>query len=365
MDHIRILKRAFSITRSYRALWVFGILLGLTAGGRAGANAGGGGGGNGGGGDGSGGVPGPFPPPQISPEVINALIIAGVTLLCIILLLSVITVIVRYVAETALIRMVDQHEATGVKVGVRQGFRLGWSRAALRLFLLDLVIGLGVALVFLLLLAVAASPLLVWFTANDAARVLGTVAAVALIIVVIFALVITAIALSLLSQFWHRAVVLEGHGVRDALRRGWQLLRQRLGDGVIMGLILFGLGLAWALVLVPVVFLLLALAALGGGLPALLAFAVTSLITQSQGAAPWIVAAVVGLPIFIVIMALPLLFLGGLAQTFQSSTWTLTYRELLALEAAGQANGDAPPPGGDDLPAPGDEDLPPAPMPAA
>jgi hypothetical protein len=344
MDHIRILKRAFSITTSYRALWVFGILVALTAGGRAGANASGGGGGNGGGS--SGGVPGPFPPPQISPEVINALIIAGVTLLCVILLLSVVTVIVRYVAETALIRMVDQHEASGVRVGVREGFRLGWSRAALRLFLLDFGIGLAVAIAFLLLLAVAASPLLVWFTDSDAARVLGTMAAVALVIVVIFTAVVTAIALSLLSQFWHRAVVLEGHGVREALRRGWQLLRQRLGDVVIMGLILFGLGLAWAIVLIPVVFLLLALAAIGGGLPALLAFAVTSLITQSQGAAPWIVAVVVGLPIFIVIMALPLLFLGGLAQTFQSSAWTLTYRELLALEAAGQApgNGGAPAP---------------------
>jgi hypothetical protein len=339
MDHIRILKRAFSITTSYRALWVFGILVALTAGGRASGNASGGGGGNGGGGSGG------FQGPDLSPEVLNALIIAGVTFLVIVLALTVVAIIVRYVAETALIRMVDQHEAAGAKVGVRQGFRLGWSRAALRLFLMDFGIGLVVVLAFLLLLALAASPLLVWFTDSDAARVLGTVVAVALVIVVIFAAVVTAIALGLLAQFWHRAVVLEGRGVRDALRRGWQLLRQRLGDVIIMGLILFGLGLGWAIVLVPVVFLLLAVAAVGGGLPALLGYAITSLITQTQGAAPWIVAAVVGLPIFIVIMALPLMFLGGLAETFQSSTWTLTYRELLALEAAGQApgNGGAPP----------------------
>jgi len=142
--------------------------------------------------------------------------------------------------------------------------------------------------------------------------------------------------------------VLEDRQVNEAMRRGWQLLRQRLGDVVVMGLILFALGLAWTIVMVPVIFLLVAVAAIGGGLPALLVYAVGSLI--AQGATPWIAAAIVGLPIFIVVMAIPLAILGGLAQTFQSSTWTLTYRELLALEAA------RPAPGGD---------QPPAPLPAA
>ena len=43
---------------------------------------------------------------------------------------------IHLVPPTALIRMVDRHEATGEKVSVRQGFRLGWSRAALPLWLL-------------------------------------------------------------------------------------------------------------------------------------------------------------------------------------------------------------------------------------
>ena len=133
-----------------------------------------------------------------------------------------------------------------------------------------------------------------------------------LVMLVIFAAIVAAIALGLLSQLWHRAIVLEGHALRAAVRRGWQLLRQRLGDVVLMGLMVFALGLVWAIVLVPVVFLLLAVAAVGGGLPALLAYAATSLATE--GAVPWIAALVVGLPIFIVIMALPLAILGGLAR---------------------------------------------------
>jgi len=93
-------------------------------------------------------------------------------------------------------------------------------------------------------------------------------------------------------------------------------------------------------------------AAISGGLPALLIYAVASLV--AQGTAPWIAALIVGVPIFIVVMAIPLLVAGGLMQTFQSSTWTLTYRELLALEAARPAPVDLPP-------APEASDLPPAP----
>jgi len=339
MDHIRILKRAFSITTSYRALWIFGILVALTTGGNFGGSSSGGGDGGG-----SGRGPGTFQWPEISPDVLTGLIVAAVVSLCVALLLAVAAAIARYVAETALIRMVDQHEATGVKVSVRQGFRLGWSRAALRLFWMDFIIGLSALIAFLLLVLLAASPLLVWLTDSTPARVLGTVVAVALAVVIIFVVILASIALSLLVQFWHRAVVLENRNVNAAVRRGWQLLRQRLGDVVVMGLILFALGLAWTIVLVPVIFLLVAVAAIGGGLPALLVYAVASLI--AQGATPWIAAAVVGLPIFIVVMAIPLATMGGLAQTFQSSTWTLTYRELLALEAA------RPAPGGDQPPAP-------------
>jgi hypothetical protein len=337
MDHIRIIKRAFSITMSYRTLWVFGILMALTTGGRISGSGGSGGGG----GDGGTG-PGPFQGPEISPDVLTGLIVAGVVFLCVLLMLAAGAIIARYVAETALIRMVDQHEATGEKVSVGQGFRLGWSRAALRLFLMDFVIGLSMLIAFLLSVLLAASPLLVWLTDSTPARVLGTVVAVALGVVIIFALILVSIALSLLLQFWHRAVVLEDRTINEAMRRGWQLLRQRLGDVVVMGLILFALGLALTIVMVPVIFLLVAVAAISGGLPALLVYAVASLI--AQGATPWIAAIIVGLPIFIVVMAIPLAVLGGLVQTFQSSTWTLTYRELLALDAA------RPAPGGGDLP---------------
>jgi hypothetical protein len=66
-------------------------------------------------------------------------------------------------------------------------------------------------------------------------------------------------------------------------------------------------------------------------LPALLVGGLASLILE--GGVPWILAGVVGLPIFILVMAAPWIFLGGLMEAFKSSVWTLTYQELRALES--------------------------------
>ena len=44
-------------------------------------------------------------------------------------------------AETAVIRMVDEHENTGVKYRFKQGWKLGWNRRAFRVWLVDLIIG--------------------------------------------------------------------------------------------------------------------------------------------------------------------------------------------------------------------------------
>jgi hypothetical protein len=45
----------------------------------------------------------------------------------------------------------------------------------------------------------------------------------------------------------------------------------------------------------------------------------------------------VGLPIFILVMLAPWFGLGGLMEVFQSSAWTLTYRELRDLGEAEKA----------------------------
>jgi hypothetical protein len=333
MDHLKVLKRAWEITWRYRVLWVFGIIVALTTarssrGPQYSFN-------------GEDFAPGgEFPLPAIPPEVSSILIAIGVGLACVIVILIIASVVARYVAETALIRMVDDYEETGEKRSVRQGFRLGWSRTALRLFLIDLLIGLPTALAFILLFALALAPLLLWTTKSTAAGVVGTVATIGLGFLFVLLAIVVGIVLSLLMHFFRRACALEELGVIESIRQGFDFVRQHLKDVGIMWLIMVGLGLGWMILMIPVTILLVVVGAMVGGFPALLVGGLASLFFE--GAVPWILAAAVGIPIFILVVAVPGLFLGGLAEVFKSSVWTLTYRELRALESLETEPGQLP-----------------------
>jgi len=359
MDHIKVLKRAWEITWRYRVLWIFGIILALTTA-SGGYRGGGGGGGGGGSGNGNGGSNGDFPPlgglsvPEIPPQVVTILITIGIVLACVIFILVIAAAVARYVAETALIRMVDDYEETGEKRGVRQGFRLGWSRTTWRLFLIKLLVGLPTALVFILLFVLASAPLLLWVTGSIPAGVIGTVATIGLFFMALFLAIVVGVALSLLEKFFWRACALEELGVIEAIRQGFDIVIKHWQDVLVMWLIMVGVRIGWAVAMIlvlillfPVMILLMIVGGVLGGLPALLVWGGASLFFE--GAVPWILAGVVGLPIFILVMAVPWLFLGGLMEVFKSSTWTLTYRELRALE------GVEPEP--DQLPEPDTPDL--------
>lgn len=340
MDHMQILRRAFNITLNYRTLWIFGILLAISSGGSGGSAGGSGSGG--GGSSGGGGFPGGTV--VLPPFLEQNLLAIGVALACFILLLVVVFSILRYVSETALIRMVDGHEATGERLSFRQGWRLGWSRAAWRMFLIDLLVGLIIVPAIVLLLAIAFSPLLLLTTQNDTFRILGVVLAIGLGLLVIFLAIVVGTVVSVVAEFWRRAVALENLGVFDAIRRGFTLVRRRLGDVVIMALILFGLGLAFSLLLIPVVFLLLFAAGLLGGIPGVAAGLITSLFVEaSRNPLPVIIGFAVGLPIFILVMSIPLAIIGGIAETYRSTVWTLAFRETSALDTPPEPPADIPP----------------------
>jgi len=244
------------------------------------------------------------------------------------------------VSETALIRMVDEHENSGEKVTIREGFRLGWSRAAWKMFLMDLLVGVSFVTIFILLLALAALPLLVWLTKNTPLQVVGTIVSAGSILLLVFAAIVAALAVTLIIIFARRACVLENLGVRASLRRGYEMVRQRLGDLVMMGVMMFGIGLLWIIVTIPVILAVIVVSALLAGLPALLAGSIAGFFTQ--GTTPWIVAAIIGAPIFLIAVIIPATLIGGWQKVFSSSAWTLTYREVLALEQI-KVNDELPP----------------------
>jgi hypothetical protein len=319
MDHFGIVRRAWNITWTYRTLWLFGFLAALA----------------GSGGNSSWRMPansGSFPPsgpggmPAIPWNLISGMASLLIALGCVIFLLVVIFTVLRYLGQTALIRMVDRLEGQGEKVSWRAGFRLGWSRAAGRIFLIDLVVGLGVFLLALLLLGMALAPLLLLTTQSEASRVLGVAASIGLGLLVFLLLLVIAIALGLLTPFFYRAAALDGLGVFAAIRSGMSMVRRRFTDVLLMGLILFGINLGVGLVMIPAVLAVLVVAGVAGGAPGFAVYALASqLTTESMAIA---LGALVGLPIFLIVLIIPLAFLSGVLETFNSSNWTLVYREL-------------------------------------
>ena len=351
----KILKRSWYILWNYRVLWIFGILLALTSGGGSSGNSG----------SNSrasqtdnGAFPGTLPegtpqwvqrftewfvqnvePIFTHPEQhIGTFVIIGVVIFLVVLLLSALAALVRYPSETAVMRMVDEYEQTGSKLSFRQGWKLGWTRRAFRLWLIDLVLSIPVLVFILLLLAVG---LIVYFSVSSTFQVassLGVVAAIGLGFLSIFLLVVVSVFLTLLRNFFVRAAALEGLGVRASLKYGWAMFKRNWKSAGLMWLVMAGIGLGVGIagvvvffLLIPAYLVLLIPAALVAALPGLIAFGITSIF--ASGPLAWIIALLVAMPFFFIVMFAPLFLLNGWYLIYQSNVWTLTYREIKAMES--------------------------------
>lgn len=347
MKHSEVLKRAWTNLVSYKALWIFGIILALTT-----ASGGG-----------SGGTsfynfsgdefdrrgtridlqPGDnvfekigeafereleeanreldrFFNDELEYDVETNLVKILITLFWIGLVLFVIANVLRYTSETALIRMVDAREETGEQLSFREGLRLGWSRTAWRLFLIDLTFSLPILVVFLSLFATSFALMLPWALGGNGSVIL-TVAAIGLFFLTILVAILVGIVVSLLKPFFRRASALDELGVFASIRQGYKVVRHNLKDVGLMWLIMIGLGFGWSIVIVPV-FLVMGVSGLTLGIIA--GFMVGGFTGIFWGV-------VTGLIVGGLVIIIPLAFLQGLREVFNSSTWTITYRELRAI----------------------------------
>ena len=344
MNHTQILKRAWTILWGYKTLWVFGIILALTS---ASFN-------NGGNqsryefssNDADNGGFHLTPPPEIarefealgerlneffSEENLSTLIGIIVGLVCLGLLLFTVFRIANYVSQVALIRMVDQYETSGEKVTWKQGFRLGWSRQAWQLFLVDLVIFLPLFVIVLVLIGCAALPLIASSVNGEQPAVFNIVTAIGISFMAIFLLIVIGLVLSLVMELIRRVCVLEERGAIEAIRQGVQTLRSHFKDVFLMWLILVGVNLAYFVVMIPVLLLVLGVGVLLGGGLGFLTYSLAAISGSQLAAILWAVG--LGLMLFIIVISIPLGFLGGLRETFFSTTWTLTYREIKLVKA--------------------------------
>lgn len=354
MDHKKVLKRAWNILWAYKALWVFGLIMALVVGGnpapsgdgRNGLQLDGGNNSNGGSSEwttqdflrsmreqlGQAGEEfSRFWEGTVVPNTPAWLIGLAIAVGVFILIAMVVSTFLRYMTETSLIRMVDDYEAGGGKVSVGKGFRLGWSRRAWRMFLIDLAVGIPVGLAFFLLFVLAIAPVFLWATENETLGVLGTIATIGFFFLWIILIIVVSIALALLNPFFRRACVMEDLGVGASIRRGWTMVREHFKDAILMGLILFGINLVFGIITAIAAVIMGAAGLLTGGLIGLAAGLLAAI--GSSGATPWVFGALFGATALAVVVGIPLWFLRGQYLTYVSSTWTLTYREMLALDA--------------------------------
>jgi hypothetical protein len=240
-------------------------------------------------------------------------------------------IIARNVSETALIRLVDNYERTGEQRTFREGFRMGWSKAAVRLFLINLVVAIPFILAFFTLTAIALAPLLLWLSGNTVSGIFGTISTIGLGFLSILIFIFLAVAINVLLHFVRRASALEDLGVIDAYKAGFGLLRENLGSIVLMWLIMLGVQIGSALLMIPIVLLSLVVSGVFSGIFFLIVRGLAGLFFS--GAAMWIISGAITIPIFILVLSVPLAIAGGLIKVYESSVWTLTYRELTVLSA--------------------------------
>jgi len=359
MDPIKILKRAWHILWSYRALWVFGLILAL-----AGAGSHGNGSNSSSRHEANPQSSQQQPLPQdmreafkqgsqemqrlfnegltkagISKEELSTLIWIGVIFVVLCLIFGLVLAVARYVSETAVIRMVDEYENTGTKMTIKQGFRIGWSRTSWRLFLINLLVNLPLILgIVLLLTGVGIAIFRSMSQGFQQPATFTIVALIGVMFLLIFVVAIISIFLGLLRHFFWRACALENLGVRESLSRGFQMARENWKNIGLMWLVMIGLGIVWAIVsiiaiilTIPVVLVTAVAGALVAVIPVLLAGGLTSLFLH--GWLPWIVGALFVLPLFFTIAFSPWILLGSWQTVFVSTVWTLVYRELKALPA--------------------------------
>lgn len=354
INYGNILKRAWNVIWNYRTLWIFGLLLAATiAGGASGAGSGRGTAYNATDQDhyhySTPVLPQDAPQPMkdfadwfqlnVEPLIthpmdhINTFITIGLVLLGLILFASLIAAFVRYPSETAVMRMVDNNENSGTKVNFKTGWKLGWNKRAFRLWLIDLLLAIPILLSLLVLAGGVMLIVLNVTSHGESVGTVGLVIGIILLVIGIFTLVVLGLLIELVRKFNSRATTIDNLSVKESFRYGWAMFKKNWQPIIVMGLIMFGIGIGFGLVsvvisilLIPAYLVMVIPAILVAFLPALLGFGITSIFVSSP--VNWMIGLLVGLPFFGLIVALPILFFQGLYEVFRSTVWTLTYREL-------------------------------------
>jgi hypothetical protein len=300
MDYGEVLSRAWQIIWKHKVLWIFGILAGCSSSGN------------------SGNVSYSFSgdnAPRWAQDLsmqFNRIpdwqiaVWVGIAIL-VILVLVVLAIFLSTVGRIGVIQGVKRSEqgTDGMSFGelFRSSLPYFW-----RVFLLNLLVGVGYAVVIFVLV--------ITFT-------LGAVVTLGLALICLIPFICLLIPISWLLfvflEMSNAAIVVDDLGIMDGLQRGWRVFTNHIGPMIVMGLILFvGVSLIGGLIIGAPMFLI-AIPALGG------------LFLGGENAM-WGGLLVAGL-CFVIYLPV-LIVLNGILTSYVKSAWALTYMRLSGRPAA-------------------------------
>lgn len=308
MNYGDTLKRSWQLTWNNKWLWLLGFLAALGGGSSAASNsnyqmdpgtATGG----------------------ISPELAAGLTGVALLLCCVGVVIGILLWLVSLASKGGLITSVAELDR-GQASSFGRAFRQGWAKLlplvgmTLLLFavviVLSIILAIGFAGTLAAALGAGAS-----MDSDALAGLLGTAGFVFLCLLCL--LIPLTLVLNLIYAFAYRGIMLGDMAVMDSIRHGWRVVREHLGEIVLLGLIFFVVNLIIGAISLGIIGLL----GIGSGL-------IGDLMAGTSPSTTQIVGGIVGL------LATGLIFaiISAIFTAWRSATFTLAYQQWTGKEAA-------------------------------
>jgi hypothetical protein len=243
--------------------------------------------------------------------------------LCLLVVIGLFTLLFSEIGHGGLIVNAERIE-NGQTTAIREGLRAGAGRAGalfgqrLLLLLPGLIITLIVVIGSVALFATAIGQGPGASTSDPTEVLFGMFGALfCLAVPLVCVSWIYTLAVQLLSNFGRRAIMIEGHGAVDGLKRGWAVIK---ANGLNTFLMMLLSGVVRFIFGIVVGVILLAIA-----VPLMLGIGAVTASASEQSLPIFGLLAALFVIVFIVLSAL----ISSVITTFESALWTLTYRAFL------------------------------------
>lgn len=315
MDYGELISRAWRITWNNKYLWVLGFLAALTS---AGSN----------------GNSFNYSLDQsdiANPDQLMRLGAMALLVTCILMIVGLVLWLISVAARGGLVAAVD-HLDNGETMTLGEAFGAG-TRVIWRVIGIYLLIYLPVLLVsalvgVLLVVGIGGTAALGAFSSNPEALLTGGLGATIGLMVLCFCLLLCVmipvlIVLAYVAEFGLRAAIVDDMRVVDSIRQGWRVIRQNLGEVILLAVLMFVIslmaGFAIGIVMIPFAAILIT--------PMMLSLGREGTMTSLNVA--WLIGGSICLSIFGAALM-------SVLQTWVSAVWTLAYKELSGKKPKGE-----------------------------